>query len=352
LKVFVCEFITCGGLYREELPESLALEGALMRDALLEDLSEIPHVQVLTTYDARLAAPINTHKLKEISKLADIWQVWHECIAESDAVWLIAPEMNGILAKLTEMVELQQKKLLGCASDSIRVATSKYSSYLVLRAANILTIPTYLFSEFKDQPLNAREGWVAKLNDGAGCEDSAYFKDILKLIDWIQIGKRAYSHIVQPYQKGDAASISIICKDGRAWLLSCNRQKIDLVTNIEPEGFLYHGSIINGMARYWNAFGVIAQQIAAALPTLAGYVGIDVIVDTGDEHTKDPAIYVVEINPRLTTSYVGLGKATGVNPAALILELLDADLDYNQSSNKPFSLPPISRNLVDISLND
>jgi predicted ATP-grasp superfamily ATP-dependent carboligase len=36
---------------------------------------------------------------------------------------------------------------------------------------------------------------------------------------------------------------------------------------------------------------------------------------------------VLEVNPRLTTSYVGLGAAIGMNPAALVLSLLDGELD-------------------------
>ncbi|BCM24933.1 ATP-grasp domain-containing protein [Methyloradius palustris] len=350
MKIFVCEFITGGGLYREALTVSLALEGELMRDALLHDLSEIDYVQVLTTYDARLAMPNQAHKVIPISFRDDVWQSWHQCIAESDAVWIIAPETNGILAKLSEMVEQQYKKLLGCGLDSIKVATSKCATYQAFAAANIPTIPTYKFSEFKDQQLGQCDGWVAKLDDGAGCEDSAYFKDSLKLVDWIEAGERTHSHIVQPYQEGTAASISMLCKDGKAWLLSCNSQKIELDRKHDTTPFSYAGSSINGMAKYWQAFDTIAQQVATALPTLAGYVGIDLIVDNSGEHTEDPAIYVLEINPRLTTSYVGLREATGVNVAALILQLFSADLDYNQSFTQPFSLPAISRNIVDISL--
>jgi len=350
LKIFVCEFITGGGLYREVLPASLACEGKLMRDALLKDLSEIAHVQVSTTYDNRLATPNNAYKAMAISQADDVWQSWHQCISESDAVWIIAPETGGILAKLTEMAEQQHKKLLGCGLDSIKVAASKYASYQAFTAANIPAIPTYRFSEFKDQPQTHCDGWVVKLDDGAGCEDSAYFKDRLKLIAWIETGKRTHSHIIQPYQEGTAASISILCKDGKAWLLSCNSQKINLDTQEDAAPFNYAGSSINGMAKHWQAFDVIAQQVAAALPTLAGYVGIDLIVDTSGKHTEDPAIYVLEINPRLTTSYVGLREATGVNTAGLILQLFSADLDYNQSFTQPFSLPTISRTIVDISL--
>jgi predicted ATP-grasp superfamily ATP-dependent carboligase len=63
-------------------------------------------------------------------------------------------------------------------------------------------------------------------------------------------------------------------------------------------------------------------------------VGIDLVVD-GDD------IYVVEINPRLTTSYVSMHQACGVNPARMLL-----DLFYNDT----FNPPAIAYRKVDISL--
>jgi len=63
----------------------------------------------------------------------------------------------------------------------------------------------------------------------------------------------------------------------------------------------------------------VAAQIAAALPDLWGHVGADLV-----ETRKGPV--VIEINPRLTTSYVGLRDALGINPAGLVLHLLDRDV--------------------------
>ncbi|HZV97627.1 MAG TPA: hypothetical protein VFF74_01420, partial [Methylophilaceae bacterium] len=61
----------------------------------------------------------------------------------------------------------------------------------------------------------------------------------------------------------------------------------------------------------------------------------------------DRGISVLEINPRLTTSYVGLHKALHYNPAELLLELL-----YNSRfSSSEFHMPAfIQRNEVDVSL--
>ncbi len=58
-----------------------------------------------------------------------------------------------------------------------------------------------------------------------------------------------------------------------------------------------------------------APRIGAALPGLHGIVGVDYIATANGP-------VVVEVNPRLTTSYAGLRRSLGVNPAAFVAELI------------------------------
>jgi predicted ATP-grasp superfamily ATP-dependent carboligase len=130
-----------------------------------------------------------------------------------------------------------------------------------------------------------------------------------------------------------AASFSMLCRNGKAWLLSCNEQ------HIEHDGchFKLTGITINGMSNYWQRFETIARKIAKMLPDALGYIGVDVIIDTDNESK----IYVVEINPRLTTSYVGLEQALDYNPAKLILDCV---------LNDKFFVPNLAKKQVDIKL--
>ena len=54
----------------------------------------------------------------------------------------------------------------------------------------------------------------------------------------------------------------------------------------------------------------------AAIPELWGIIGVDII-------DSKNGLQVLEVNPRITTSYVGLKESTGLNPAALVLDLVD-----------------------------
>lgn len=293
-----------------------------MLESLLADLLELPGIELITTRDPRLP-PLPLPVTVGIPQHADdVWPLWQGCIADADAVWPIAPESGGILAQLSTLA--QSKKLLGCAPDAILVTASKYATVKHLASHGIPVVPTFLPAEFK-----TRAGcYVAKPDDGVGCQDTRLFEDCDQMRSWLK-GGRAHSHVIQPWLEGEAASLSMLCLQGEAQLLSCNRQLIEFA----DEGIRYRGSLLNGMAAHWEVFEVVARRVAQSLPGLAGYVGVDVIVDDG-------RVTVLEINPRLTTSYAGLHRAIGRNPAGLVLDLL-----YN---GRMVEADNLQRNLIEI----
>ncbi len=324
MKLFICEFITGGGLYREPLPPSLLKEGTMMRDAVLHDFSALENMQILMSYDARLAKPSGEMDAIAIAEQDDVWETWASCMVQADAVLLIAPETGGYLSQLSAMAERLNKMVLGCHTQSVQIVSDKYQTYQHLKRQNIQTPSTYLYADWPQ----SQGAWVAKPIDGAGCADTAVFENPHHLDAWMQTRKQ--SHIIQPFVEGIPASFSMLCKAGKAYLLTCNRQKIRF-NDAELE---YQGSVVNELIEYRDAFQHVAEKIAEAFSGLVGYVGVDLIV-TGDD------IYVLEINPRLTTSYVAMHQACGVNPARMLL-----DLFYNEA----FELPAIAYRKVDISL--
>lgn len=339
LKLFVCEFITGGGLCAEALPVSLVKEGTLMRDALLTDLIELDGYEIVTTHDARLpASPIVKSSLQVDSNFEDSFK---SMLSQVDLVWLIAPESNGTLLKLSEICYEEDVIFLGCEYDSTLIGTSKSLAYEALQEAKIFTIPTIAgddfvldaaFTEAKSMQTLSYSRWVAKPEDGAGCEGIKIFDDLQKLMAWLKQDDRYLNYIVQPYQQGVAASISMICRASKGWLLSCNKQNVSL----NADTFNLSSVTVNGMKTYWQRFETLARKIAKMLPDAAGYIGVDVIVDV-----ENDKIYVVEINPRLTTSYVGLREAIGHNPAKIILESI---------KDSKFTMPVLQRNVVEVSL--
>lgn len=341
-KILVCEFITAGGLGDAPLSDSLAKEGALMRDALLRDLSELNQFELVSMIDARLPASIFATR-SEVVQSGAFDKVFKSLLKQVDYVWLIAPETDSILFNLSQLCfdaeNLENGAIfLGCGYDATLAGTSKTLTFEAVQAAGIYTLPVFSGDDFIEQAyfdvmhrLNVQK-WVAKPEDGAGCEGIRIFENLQDLHDWLKLDSLYLHYLAQPYQTGVAGSFSMLCRDGKGWLLSCNQQHI----SSDGNSFKLNGVTVNGLTQYWKRFETIARKVAQMLPDAAGYMGVDVIVDT--DHDK---IYVIEINPRLTTSYVGLHEAMGCNPAKLILDCV---------LSESFSMPPISNNKVEVLL--
>jgi len=301
-----------------------------MLEALLSDLAELSGIELLTTRDLRLP-PLNSRaEVVGVAPEQNVGQIWADCLKQSDAFWPVAPESGGVLAQMSDLAIVENKILLNSGPSAVRLAASKLATSIKLADAGIPVVPTFRAKEWQ---LAGEGPWVAKPDDGIGCEDSRVFHASDAMPAWLAMGDRWQSHVVQPLITGTPASISMLCGNGDAILLSCNRQLIEMI----DDQFYYHGSLLNGMQEYWSDFEAIAQAVAKAIPELAGYVGIDVLVGEGQ-------IFVLEVNPRLTTSYAGLHRAMGSNPARLIVDLI-----YNGGFRPP---PVIERNIVEVRLNE
>ena len=306
-----------------------------MRDALLRDLAELSRFDIITMHDVRLSPPIQAKESIAVDA-GKFKACFTQALTQVDMVWLIAPESEGSLLELSEQC-CEAEKLengpvfLGSGFDTMLTGTSKTLCFEALQAANIHTLPVHAGEDLM-QPSYYAEliklnilKWVAKPEDGAGCEGIRIFDSLEDLKSWIAQDERYVHYLAQPYQEGEAASFSMLCRNGKAWLLSCNQQHI---VN-DGSQFKLSGVTVNGMSAYWQKFETIARKIARMLPDALSYIGVDLIVDTANNK-----IYVLEINPRLTTSYVGLHDALNYNPAKLILDCV---------LNDKFEMPSFSK---------
>ncbi|MDO9051533.1 MAG: ATP-grasp domain-containing protein [Methylotenera sp.] len=325
------------------MSESLVKEGTLMRDALLRDLNALKQYQLIALHDVRLVPSKYAEKNMAVAA-GEFKKVFKKALKQADLVWLIAPETDGTLLELTEQCLTAEEKendalLLGCGFDATLTGTSKSLSFEAMQATHIFTLPVYAGEDLMQSDcydtLNQQNisQWVAKPEDGAGCEGIQVFDSLHDLKLWITEDNRYLNYLAQPYQAGVAASFSMLCRDGKSWLLSCNQQHI----TFDGSQFKLTGITVNGMLLYWQRFETIARKIAKMLPDALGYVGVDVIVDV----ENNDKIYVLEINPRLTTSYVGLHEALNYNPAKLILDCV---------LNDKFEMPVLTRKQVEIQL--
>lgn len=326
MRIFVYEHITGGGLLDQALPASLAQEGDAMLHALLRDLGDIPGVEVITTRDQRLPAldfPLSVYTPRSA---AETERILEHCMDIADAVWPIAPESGGTLERIHRGAFTRGRKLLGSHPDAVRLAASKRTTSRHLTQAGIAAVPT---STADAELHDTGGGWVVKPDDGAGCSDTRLFHNLLAARQWLKANPG--NHVLQPFIPGSALSLCVLCREGTAHLLSCNKQRVV----VRAGQFHFLGSVVNALTDEDGVFAELASRVAAAIPGLWGYVGID-LVQSGFQRL------VMDVNPRLTTSYVGLRHALGCNPAALVLDLLD--------DSKPLRLPKFTPRRIAVDL--
>ncbi len=303
MRLFVCEFLTGGGLCAGDLPKALLRDAACMSDALLADLNRIGGVEVFTTRDVRLAA--ETEKTTSLGAADDPWLIWSECLRSADAAWFVAPESGGILLALRHLADACQCRFLGCEAAAIRIAGSKRLTAAHFSATGIETVPT---CDLQDVPPESAHGWVVKPDDGAGCEESYYFDDAADVEAWRRTCSEPQRFVLQPRIPGRHASLSLLYGDDGGDVLACNEQVIAFDDGRITEG----PPLVNALQERSGEWQTFAQAIGRALPGLRGYAGVD-FIDT--EHGP----VLVEINPRLTTSYAGLSDILDYNLAERIL---------------------------------
>jgi len=314
MRILVFEFITGGGFNQQSLPDSLVQEGELMRVALLLDLLEIPAIEIRLLHDQRL--PLNKslleNQLIEIIPVAarqDFWQILAEQASWSDAVWPIAPESEGVLAAISHWVQYSGLKLLGSSSEAVALTADKYRLYKHLDYYGVPVVKSYTCEELSLLPSGP---WILKPRDGVGCEGvckinlKADFKSL----------KNAEKFIIQPFEQGKSLSLSCLFMDGQGLLLCINEQWIK-----QAEGAFSLARITVNVGQEAADFTRLVAQVAKVVPGLWGYVGIDLIV--GEAGFK-----VLEINPRLTTSYAGIRAALGGNLGASIVAMLTGAMNY------------------------
>ena len=304
MRVFAFEFFSGGGLLGEPLPPSLAREGDLMLRTLVGELARIGGVAVVTSRDPRMP-PLEGCETLRPAPGAMLDELFARGVQGADAVWPTAPEGAGMLERLAGAVVAGGRTLLACGPAAVRLAGSKRETARALAASGIPVVPSYGPGE----PLPPLPGpWVVKPDDGAGC-------DGLELLPGHgDAGRRLADGggalVAQPWLDGEPWSLSLVCAGGAAHLLACNRQRL----RREAGRLQLDAILVNASPPAETRVHQLGSAIAAAIPQLWGYVGVDLLLG------PDGPI-VLEVNPRLTTSYCGLPAALDRNVAAMVLNL-------------------------------
>ena len=319
MQIFVGEFVCGGGLSDVELdriPQSLRREGKAMLDALVSDLSQFsdtvipldPRVKVHSeTTEPQSENECHQRTYLPIRRDQALWGQWVEAAKSCDAALVIAPESDGVLAQAVGMLRAAGIDVIAGSGDFLRVASDKLLTAKTLLRAGIAHPPSYCVSEgpISDE-LAAYTHFVVKPRDGCGTQEIRRFQSLDKAIANLE-----ENEILQAWIPGQPISISLISSPTGSVFLPAVSQVLEKST-LEYGGGL--GPLTEEAQR--RATALASRAIAAMPPTARGFVGLDLLL--GNSPSED---VVIEINPRLTTSYVGLRHMIRGNLAARLFDL-------------------------------
>lgn len=303
-RLLAFEYVCGGGFGDGEPPAELLRQGRAMLGAVLAGSAA---AAVYTLTDPRFADGL-PGRVAAVPPGVPWRDAWRRELARCDAVLALAPEEDDRLAGLVEDARAAGRLSVNCEPAAVRLAGDKLAFSARLRAAGLPAAATAAWDPA--QPAPWPDG-VVKPRCGAGGEDAH------------RVGRNgrgppaldpARAWVFEPWVGGRALSLSLLASADGLELLSCNA-----IACGASGGRLEVGEPEVGAADDWPGLRAAAAELlpalAAAVPGLRGYVGIDGVWD-------GRRLTVLELNPRLTLSYAGLAARLG--PAALLERMLAA----------------------------
>jgi len=124
--------------------------------------------------------------------------------------------------------------------------------------------------------------------------------------------------ILQQFVSGQAASVAFLC--GPAG----NVPLLPTFQLLSDDGrFKYLGGELPIPSELAERATRLAQRAVDCVPGLLGYIGVDLVLGDAADGSRD---FAIEINPRLTTSYVGLRALADFNIAEAMLQVAKGEL--------------------------
>ncbi len=269
---------------------------ALVSDILRADLD------VTVVWDATLGAfPLSGVRV-EAATPESFAAAAANAMADANQVVVIAPESDGLLLEHRNLVSAAGLDCCGASAETIQICSDKLLSFERLTAVGVPTVPTAAFNG----QVSADAASIIKPRFGAGCEETFVVEPGENLPE---LGAAGDQYVIQPFVEGKAVSTAAVRTD-RGWsVLPLVEQRV-----VGRKCLEYHGGVlcIDGQIQSEGLTKTILSCLDAVRAD-RGWIGIDLI-----EPTHGPSV-VVDVNPRLTTSYVGYRRATDCNLAELLL---------------------------------
>lgn len=331
--ILVFEYFTASG----EKDKCIISEAEKLIFALLDDLKEYNVDLVINkSYEDISTKFENVDPILIDENIID----WLESNAANftNAIF-IAAENNNNLYNITRILEENNVNTYTSSAEACFKASDKYKTYNALPN----NIPQPRSFKFKIDPKgywkraieNLHEKWqsedpltplklIIKPLMGVDCEDIVIIENIEDLtLDLDKIFLPGSRVLVQEYIEGTDISVSLISDGKKAIPISLNQQFIEL----KDDKGKYLGGKIPFESKFKNEAFEIATNAVEAIDGLKGFVGVDMLINSDEKDVY--SVYLLEINSRFTTPYVGLKQIANFNISDSIIKLIDGKIDID-----------------------
>lgn len=286
-----------------------------MLAAVTNDFCRVDDCRVVTLWDERLGCcPIERAEVILVRQADEATRLFRRYAAECDATFDIAPELDGVLLERRRMVDAVGGVYLGPSAAAIELCADKLRLADHLTAHGIPTISTRLLGDELGVEMQSLPR-VVKRRDGAG---GLSMQLVQELSQWERI-RQSYVEkgwgqrmIAQPFVEGEHLSVAAIVGD--------ESKTVDIFPVgqqfLSDDGeFRYLGGRIPAELSVQQPVAELVRKTLAVVGGLTGYVGFDILLPAST--AAEPL--VVEINPRLTTGYLGYRELADENLAERLL---------------------------------
>jgi predicted ATP-grasp superfamily ATP-dependent carboligase len=353
MRIFIQEFSSGGGMIQENPGASLLVEGFGILRVLIQNCKRLG-MEVVVTLDKRLnflERFLNADIIDIISTNENFIDNSLELLNNCDCFLVIAPGINGILSSIIESYQKSSAVSLNCETEAVEFSTNKSAVYEKF-SKNEICIPntrrikpdysmkTITNSEITSELFRLDELFeldliypiVVKPNDGVDCEGVSLCKNEEELKDYLNKNQNK-DILIQDFISGENLSILAYVFENQINILSVNEQLLSL--GYEESEYL--GGISNIKHPLFEKIRTFGEIILEKIKGLNGFVGIDLVVSKDEKNLND--IYLIEINPRVTTSVCGLFNQ--MNPPLDFIQSI-SNIYYRKCNTSYFSKSKIN----------
>ena len=325
MKIILYEYVSGGGFAEQAIPTGILAEGFAMLRCIATDFKAAGHelTILLDQRIARLNPPIEASNILPIIYSDEPKNFLLKLAKKNEAIYLVAPETDQKLQQLVELTQNTELISLNSTPQAIAQVSNKTELYETLQS-NGFSVPKTLTLDRTSRLQDIKQAIerdltypvIIKPADGAGCSGISLIKDeteIESALAKIETESENKLFLAQDFIYGESVSVSLLSSRKKVLVLSLNKQAINIETLKESSS--YDGGCLPFEHPSKQKAYNIAQRVVETFSGLLGYVGVDLIL------SKDK-IFVIDVNPRLTTSYTGLRQVADFNIAQAAVDAI------------------------------